>query len=118
MKTWTLIFREIDKERFKEIRSGVKTIETRAATPKYQPAEIGDEIKFVCGGDSFSRLISKKYQWSSVDEMVKEISFKKVMPNASSAKEMKRVYSSYPGYDQKIKECGLLGFELDVDIPT
>jgi ASC-1-like (ASCH) protein len=112
MKTWTLIFREVDKDRFEEMRSGVKVIETRAATPKYQPTAIGDEVKFVCGNDSFTRVISKKYQWLSVDEMVKEVPFKKVMPNVDSIEEMKKVYSSYPGYDQKIKEYGLLGFEF------
>lgn len=94
------------------MRSGVKVIETRAATPKYQPSAIGDEVKFVCGDDSFTRIISKKYQWKSVDEMVKEVPFKKVMPNVTSVEEMKGVYSSYPDYDQKIKEYGLLGFEF------
>ncbi len=113
MKTWTLVFREIDKDRFEEMKSGVKVIETRAATPKYQPIEIGDEVKFVCGEASFTRIINKKYYWLGVDEMVKEVPFKKVMPNVSSVEEMKKVYSSFPNYVQKIKEYGLLGLEFD-----
>ncbi len=44
--------------------------------------------------------------------MVKEIDFKKIMPSVSSIDEMKKVYASYPDYEKKIKEHGLLGFEL------
>ncbi len=44
--------------------------------------------------------------------MVKEIDFKKVMPSVTSVAEIKKVYASYPNYEKKIKERGLLGFEL------
>lgn len=112
MKTWTLVFREVDKDRFEEMRSGIKVIETRAATPKYRSIAVGDEIKFTCAGDSFYKTISKKYHWPSVDEMVEEMPFKEIMPNVNSVEEMKKVYSSYPGYNEKIKEFGILGFSF------
>src|SRR5438105_4659909 len=97
MKKWTMRFRQIDKARFEELRNGIKAIETRAASVKYQPIMVDDEIKFVCGRDSFTKTIAKKYHWPSVDVMVKEIPFKKVMPAVNSIEEMKKRYSSYPG---------------------
>lgn len=112
MKTYTLKFRAVDKINFENVRNGVKAIETRAATTKYQPIAVGDTLVFSCDGEKFSKTITKKYHWPSVDAMVEEIDFKKVMPTVNSVEEMKKRYASYPDYDEKIREFGLLGFEL------
>lgn len=80
---------------------------------KYQLVTVGDTLIFVCGQDRLVKKVVKRFHWPSVDAMVAEIDFKKVMPNVGSVVEMKKVYSSYPNYDQKIKENGLLGFELE-----
>lgn len=112
MKNWTLKFRAVDKKNFDEVKSGVKSIETRAGTIKYQPIEIGDTLTFVCGNEQCTKKIIEKFHWTSVDAMVKEIDFKKVMPSVKSVGEMKKVYISYPDYKRKIREHGLLGFEL------
>jgi ASC-1-like (ASCH) protein len=113
MKNWTLRFRVVDKDNFDEVKSGAKLIETRAATVRYQPIEVGDTLTFVCGKERCMKKIAKKFYWSGVDAMVKEIDFKKVMPAVGSIAEMKKIYASYPDYDVKIKEHGLLGFELE-----
>lgn len=112
MKNWTLRFRQVDKDNFDEVKDGTKFIETRAGTIKYQPIEVGDTLTFVCGKERCIKKIAKKFRWPSIDAMVKEIDFKKVMPSIKSVEEMKRVYASYPDYEQKIKEHGLLGFGL------
>ncbi|MDB5266443.1 MAG: hypothetical protein JWN89_258 [Parcubacteria group bacterium] len=112
MKTWTLRFRAKDKKNFEEVRSGLKEYETRAGTIKYRPIEVGDELVFVCDRDRFSKMIVQKYSWPDVDTMVKEIPFKKIMPSVSSLEEMKKAYASYPDYNEKIREFGLLGFKL------
>lgn len=36
MKNWTLRFRAVDKDNFDEVKIGIKSIETRAGTVKYQ----------------------------------------------------------------------------------
>ncbi|MBI2109422.1 MAG: hypothetical protein HYT93_04615 [Parcubacteria group bacterium] len=105
-------FRKVDKARFEELKSGAKEIETRAATVKYQSIAIGDRIKFVCGEDSFSKIVNKKYHWPSIEAMVKEIPFKKIMPHVESVEEMKKMYVSYPGYTEKIQKFGIFGFEF------
>lgn len=112
MKTWTLRFRAKDKKNFEEVRSGLKEYETRAATVKYQSIAVGDELIFVCDGDRFSKQITKIFHWADIDTMVKEIPYKKIMPSVISIEEMKKAYSSYDGYEEKIKEFGLLGFKL------
>lgn len=113
MKNWTLQLRKTDTGIFEEVRGGTKSIETRAGTIKYQPIEIGDTLTFVCGEERLVKKIVKKFHWPSVDAMVKEIDFKKVMPSVSSVEEMKKAYASYPDYKQKIREHGLFGFELE-----
>ena len=112
MKNWTLKFRATDKKNFDEVKSGVKSIETRACTVRYQPIEVGDTLTFVCGKEKCMKKIIKKFHWRSVDAMTKKINFKKIMPSVKSVEEMKKVYASYPDYEKKIKEHGLLGFEL------
>lgn len=113
MKNWTLRFRVIDKQNFDEIKQGRKLIETRAGTIKYQPIRVGDMLTFVCGQERCVKKISKRFHWSSIDAMLKEVDLKKIMPLVRSVEEMKKSYASYSGYEEKIKEHGLLGFELE-----
>lgn len=112
MKNWILRFRQADKKLFNEVKDGSKSIETRAATVKYKPIEVGDTLTFVCGNERLLKTITKKYHWKSIDQMVKQIPYQNVMPSVPTVKAMKKIYASYPGYDEKIGEFGLLGFEM------
>jgi len=112
MKSWTLRFRAVDKKNFNEVKNGSKSIETRAATIKYQPIAVGDGLVFVCDGEKFSKKIIKKEHFTGIDEMLKKIQFKDIMPSVASVEEMKKAYSSYSGYDEKIKEFGVFAFHL------
>ena len=113
MKNWTLKFRAVDKDNFDEVENGTKRIETRAGTIKYQSIQVGDTLTFVCGESQCIKKIIQKFHWSSIDAMVKEIDFKKIMPLVKSVEEMKKVYAGYPDYEQKIREFGLFGFEIE-----
>ncbi|MDB5259749.1 MAG: hypothetical protein JWO73_957 [Candidatus Taylorbacteria bacterium] len=112
MKSWTLRFRAKDKKNFLEVKNGSKPIETRAATVKYQPIEVGDELVFVCSGEKFSKKILKKEHFKSIDEMIGKIPFSDIMPSVKSVPEMKKAYASYSGYDEKIKKFGIFAFYL------
>jgi len=112
MKTWTLRFRAVDKKNFEELRKGIKAVETRASSVKYQPIEKGDVLIFTCGKDKFSKTITKKTHFKSIDAMLKKIPFKKIMPDLKSLEEVKKSYYSYPNYKEKIKKFGILAFEL------
>ena len=107
-----LVFEEVDRENFEKVRSGIKSIETRAGTAKYQAICVGDEIEFQCGTDVFGKKVIKKYQWSTVEAMCAEVPLKKVMPDIDTIDQVKIRYASYPNYPEKIKKFGILGLEL------
>lgn len=113
MKNWTLRFRQVDKALFEEVRSGFKSIETRAATIKYRSIQKGDTITFVCGKDRFIKQIVGVYHFATPEAMIKKLPLKKIMPLVTSVEEMKKRYYSYPGYEEKIKEHGILAFKLE-----
>lgn len=79
MKTWILRFRAVDKKNFEELKNGIKAVETRAASVKYQPIKKGDNLTFICGEDRFSKIITKKTRFKSIDAMLKKIRSKKIM---------------------------------------
>lgn len=113
MKTWTLVFKEVDVENFNQIKSGLKSIETRAARPIYQPIEVGDEILFTCGDDKFTKIVIRKDHFSDIDEMLEKIKYNMVMPSAKSVEEVKKAYLSYPNYAENLKKYGVFAFKLD-----
>lgn len=113
MKTYVLRFRAVDKKNFDEVKNGSKSIETRAATVKYQPIEVGDTLTFTCGSERLSKKVVQRRHFQSIDAMVAEIPYKKIMPSVASVEEMKKAYASYAGYEDKIREFGILAFDLE-----
>jgi ASC-1-like (ASCH) protein len=113
MKTWNLEFRESEKENFDQIQSGVKTIETRAAAPKYQDIKEGDELLFICGEEKLAKKIVKIRHFKNLDEIFEQIPYKNIMPSVESADELKGIYLSYPEYDKSIEKFGMFAFELE-----
>ncbi len=112
MKSYTLKFKATDRVDFDRLREGIKTVETRAAGPKYQSIGAGDVLVFVCGKQRFSKTIKKKHHFKSIASMFRKIPFKKIWPEAKSAKEPEKIYYSYPNYEEKIKNFGIFAFEL------
>lgn len=112
MKTWTLRFRATDKDDFRELRQGLKTIETRAATKKYRAILPGDALLIICGKQKLRRKIVAVYHFKTIGAMAKKLNYKKVMPSVGSVEEMRQAYYSYPSYKEKIAKHGILAFEL------
>lgn len=106
------VFREVDRDRFEEVRNGAKVIETRAGTEKYRSIKIGDEVTFTCGNDSFSKKVTKEYHWSTIEVMLIEVPLKKVMLDLETVDQVRERYASYPNYKEKIAKFGIVGFEL------
>lgn len=110
MKTYNLKFRVVDKKSFEDLRKGIKAVETRAASLKYQSIEVGDILVFSCGKDKFSKIITKKNHYKSILSMLKKIQFKRIMPDAKSIKEVEKSYYSYPNYKEKNKGIRFVSF--------
>ena len=98
MRKWTLRFRLRDKSNFEEVRGGSKSIETRAATPRYREIKTGDVVVFVCGDKRFEKKVIKVKMFRSIPAMLKVIDFKRIMPSIKSTSEMQQVYHSYPNF--------------------
>ncbi len=112
MKTWILRFRVIDRENFLEIKQGLKTIETRAATEKYRSIKRGDVLVFVCGKQKMKRVVKSVAIFRSIDIMTTRIPFRKIMPSIESIGGLRDVYYGYPGYREKIKKWGIIAFKI------
>ena len=109
-----LRFRQADRDIFESIRSGRKRVETRAASKKDQDIKFGDEITLICGSDKFKRKVKEVRYFRSLDDLLRIYSVEDVAPSLSTVQELKKIYKSFPGYDEKIKKFGLVALEFAV----
>ena len=112
MNKYTLRFRTINKKMFLDIKSGKKTIETRAATEKYKNIKAGDILVLSCGKEKFEKTVKKTKIYKSIKSIAEAYSLKKIMPEIDSDKKLREAYYSYPNYKEKIKKFGLIALEL------
>lgn len=112
MKTHRVVMREVDRDIFDQVVSGVKTIETRAGTPKYRAVEVGDSMLFVCGKDSFVKQIKSVRHFDSLDTLFDELPMQEILPQTKTREEAYAVYHSFPNYKEKLAEFGVVAFEL------
>lgn len=108
-----LVFNKQNKDIFIAIRDGIKKVETRAATSKYQNIKNGDSLTFSCDGEIFYRKISKVTYFKSIKLMLEVYKPEEINPNIFTNKEIMTMYASFPGYEEKIKEFGLVALLLD-----
>ena len=80
MARHNLKIRQVDRAFFDSIRSGQKTIETRAATDKYRKIRAGDVLVFICGDQRLEKLVESVGYYRNIDEIVKAIDFKSIAP--------------------------------------
>ena len=107
-----LRFRIVDRDSFDEIRDGLKTVETRAASIRYRDIKKGDIIIIVCGKQRITKQVKRARHFKTIEIMLKTIPLKKIMPSVKSIIEVRKVYYSYPSYKDKIKKFGLVALEL------
>ncbi len=107
-----LVFNKINKDIFEALRDGIKKVETRAATPKYQNLKEKDIVIFSCDGESFEKEIKKVTHFESIDTLLKKYKPQDINPKLSSSEEIVKMYNSFPGYADKIKESGIIAIEL------
>lgn len=107
-----LRIRSKDKQIFDDIKKRIKTVETRAATKKFKNIQKGDKIIFICGKNKFQMTAKKVMYFKSVDSMIKSINFKKILPRVKNADELKKIYYSFSGYREKIKQSGIVAINL------
>ena len=112
MKTHILRFRAVNRDTFQAIKSGNKKVETRAATSKNIKIQLGDILKFVCGKESFEKKVTTIKHFKTIKALLKEYKPQEINPKLKTAAETINMYYSFPKYRDKIKEFGLIAFDL------
>mgnify|MGYP001563984919 CR=1 FL=1 len=108
-----LRFRITDKNNFNEIKDGLKTVETRAASTRYKDIQKGDNLIIVCEKERIMKKVQRVRYFKSIGSMFKAIPLKRIMPSVRSIADARKAYYSYHGYKEKIKEFGLVALELN-----
>lgn len=111
-KKHTLRFRAAHRDIFNAIRRGRKRVETRAATAKYRGIGVGDTLSFVCGRDTFEKLVRSVRVFRTIAALLKRYSAMQIHPSAKSAKELRAAYYGFPNYREKIRKHGIIAWEL------
>ena len=112
MKKYILRFRAVNRKNFNEIKDGLKSVETRAATVRYQDIKKGDTLVIVCGKARITKQVKRVRRFKTIGSMFKAIPFKKVSPSLRTAAQARAVFYGYPGYREKIKEFGLVALDI------
>lgn len=112
MKKHTLKFRASDKAEYQTIVDGRKSVETRAATPKYRKVEVGDTLVISCGGEQVEKEVRHVSIYNSIDSLLANEKLAYIMPLAKDEAEAHQAWHSYPGYDEKIAKYGLVAWTI------
>lgn len=107
-----LTIRAQDRAIFDDLTTGRKTVETRAATPKYQAVQPGDTLTFVCGSDLLTKKVASAQRFADVDELFRYIPFRRILPAAANAEAAKQAILKFPGNREKITSFGIMAFNL------
>ena len=108
-----LKFREANRDIFEAIKSGIKKVETRAATEKYRGLKGGEKVKLICGTDTFQKEIVKVTIFASIEGLLKKYRPEEINPKVNSREELAQMFYSFPGYKEKIKQFGFVAIELE-----
>ncbi len=112
-KSHTLPFAKDNLETWKLIKNGKKKIETRAGGPKYIGIQAGDTLIFSCTGKKFKKVVRTVTHFKTTAAMLKKYNVLDINPTITSSEELKAMYDSFPGYRERLKEFGILAFELE-----
>ena len=113
MVKYVLRIRKTDSKLLDLIKSGQKTIETRAATKKFQKIKVGDSLKFVCGKKSIEKKVLEIHYFKTINDLLRNLDLKRIMPHAPTPEQAKQIWFSFSSYEEKIQKYGLLAFKLD-----
>ena len=112
MSHYKLTFNVSDKRNFDWIKSGTKKFESRAGSDEYNKIHSGDIVTFDCSEESFDKIVKQRYDFANLNELLEAFTIKDIMPDNPSREEAIARWLSYPGYEKRIKENGIIVWEL------
>lgn len=97
-----------DEPWFSYIRKGIKPVEGRKNSPKYQKIQINDLIDFSNGNDHFRAIVTEIRSYPSLEDYLNDVTIQKALPNISSLEEAIDIYHQWSTPDE-IRKHGFLG---------
>jgi ASC-1-like (ASCH) protein len=107
-----LRFRQINRKIFEAVRDGIKKVETRAASPKFCDIKEGDIIVLKCGREKIEKKVKKAEIFKEIKNVFKKYRPQDILPGAKSPIELEKMWYSFPEYERKIKQYGLIALEF------
>lgn len=83
------------KPYFDYLKSGIKTIEGRKNSPKYQTLKTGDIIEFYCDNDSFFAEITDIVKYKNLKEYLENNDLSNILPNTKNIEDGEKIYRSF-----------------------
>lgn len=112
-KVHKLPFLESHRQTFELIRDGRKRLETRAGSEEYLRIRPADSIEFSCGEDTTKRKVVRIEKFPSLESLLARYEPAELNPAWGSREEAMESFLSFPGYEKRIQDFGLLVFEIE-----
>jgi ASC-1-like (ASCH) protein len=97
-----------DEPWYSFIKNGIKPVEGRKNSPKYQNVKVGDLIKFTYANDHFLVRVSEIKKYDSLEEYLNDVTLEKALPGVTSLADACRIYHQW-STPQEISQFGFLG---------
>jgi ASC-1-like (ASCH) protein len=121
-KKWILKFAsyKTPNDIFDALKAGIKTVETRPATPKYQKIKSGDIL--VCVSldtkEKVEKIVLRVRKYNSVKEMAVKEDPNKILPGVKTGEELEKIFKDFKrkwgkSYADKLDRFGVLVFEIN-----
>jgi len=115
-----IISSKLQEPYYTYIKDGIKIYELRVNDEKRKKMKIGDIWKFKCTNNEKlpeynTKIIDKKI-YKSFEEAIKNVGYKKLLPNCKSIEEAIKTYNAFDGgmYEVDAKKYGVACFKLKV----
>lgn len=99
---------QCDPPWFYLLKSGVKPVEGRKNTPKYQKIQVGDPIEFFWGDESFQAIVTQIRRYDTLEDYLKDVTIQKALPGVASFEDAVRIYLQWSSREE-IENLGFLG---------
>lgn len=80
---------------FDMIKTGIKTVEGRKNSAKYQEYCIGDIIQFHCGNETVKAKITYIHKYADVHDYLRGETLKRALPNIKTIKKAIEMYARW-----------------------
>lgn len=99
---------ECEEPWFSLIQAGIKPVEGRKNSPKYQNLKTGDVIEFYLGEKKFQAIIIDIVLYSSLEGYLHSVKIENALPGVQTFEEALRIYHQWNS-PEEIARWGFLG---------